>query len=200
MLYKIKKLLLVTLVFLSLSGFSQDIGLELGFGTSKTKVYNDAVFPDFFGNSEILSSSFTIKPAVIVSFKISESFKIETGIHCEFFKKNGDFSWSIPLIGKYYTNPGFGFYDKKGELKTASGFHLRLGIAYRNDEGRYVSSDLYSINVISLVLGIGFDINETLTIVADYSQQLSNSQSNSQTFIDDSIKTNRLGVSIQFFF
>ena len=92
------------------------------------------------------------------------------------------------------------FYDKKGELKTASGFHLRLGIAYRNDEGRYVSSDLYSINVISLVLGIGFDINETLTIVADYSQQLSNSQSNSQTFIDDSIKTNRLGVSIQFFF
>jgi len=82
MLYKIKKLLLVTLFFLSLSGFSKDIGLELGFGTSKTKVYNDAVFPDFFGNSEILSSSFTIKPAVIVSFKISESFKIETGCLC----------------------------------------------------------------------------------------------------------------------
>jgi hypothetical protein len=197
---KKKKLLLVTLVFLSLSGFSHDIGLELGFSTSKTKVYKDAVFPDFFGNSEILSSSFTIKPAVIVSFKISESFKIETGIHCEFFEKNRDFSWSVPLIGKFYTNSGFGFYDKKGELKTASGFHLRLGIVYRNDEGRYVPSDLYSINVISLVLGIGFDINETLTIVADYSHQLSNSQSNSQTFFDDSIKTNRLGISIQFFF
>jgi len=195
-----KKLLLVTFVVFSLSGFSQDIGLELGFGSSKTKVYTDAVYPDFFSNSEVLSSFFTIKPGVIVSFKMSESFKIETGLHCEFFMKNGDFSWDIPLIGKYYTNPGFGFYDEKGEITTASGFHLRAGIGYRNDVGRYGSSDLYSINVISLVSGIGYDINKIFTVVAEYSYQLSSSLTEVEVFDFDTIKTNGLVVSIQYFF
>ena len=47
---------------------------------------------------------------------------------------------------------------------------------------------------------IGYDINKTFTVVAEYSYQLSNSTTLVDFYYFDRLKTNGLVVSIQYFF
>jgi long-subunit fatty acid transport protein len=178
-----KNILAVALIIFSLSGFSQDVGLELGFGSFKAKATDGTL-------SESTDSYSGVTTGFVVNFILSKSLKLETGLGFAFRKYEGesDNSWGIPVIAKYYTN-------------ASSGFHLRAGLGY-SATLEDVDTTLVKKDALSAGFGFGYDIDDNFTIVAEYSTQLSNSLSPNAgaEYEGITVKGSGFGVSIQYFF
>jgi long-subunit fatty acid transport protein len=173
-----KKLLLFTFLLCSLSGFSQ-FGLEVGFGSSKAKVSD--------GNVSVSSDSYSgVIAGLVYNFSMSEKVKLETGVSFSFFKVDGESSngWGIPLVAKIYP-------------KSDNGFHIRAGVGY-GATLEDVDTTIVKKDAFSGGFGLGYDIDDNFTIVAEYSTQLSNSAGSDLDDIE--IKGSGFGVSLQYFF
>ena len=174
-----KKLILFVFFLSSLSGFSQ-LGLEVGFGSSKTKISE--------GNVSVSSDSYSVFAAGLVyNFSMSEQFKLETGISLSSVKVNGERSngWGIPLVAKLYPKP-------------ENGLHIRAGVGY-GATLEDVDTTVVKKGAFSAGFGLGYDIDDNFTLVAEYSTQLSNSAGSAYNDVV-TIKGSAFGVSLQYFF
>ena len=173
-----KKLFLFIFLLSPLSGFSQ-FGLEVGFGSSKAKVSE--------GNVSVSSDAYSVFAAGLVyNFSMSEQFKLETGISLSSVKVNGERSngWGIPLVAKLYPKP-------------ENGLHIRAGVGY-GATLEDVDTTVVKKGAFSAGFGLGYDIDDKFTIVAEYSTQLSNSAGSDLDGVE--IKGSAFGVSLQYFF
>ena len=173
------KKILAFLLALSINSYSQNIGLELGVGSSKAKVSD--------GTTSISSDTYSgFLAGLVIDFEYSKSLKLETGLSFGFLQVDGESSnsWGVPLTLKYY-------YNKE------SRFHLRTGIAYSSSL-EDVDTSIVKKDALSAEFGLGYDINNNLSLVAGYSTQLSNSAGPQLDGL--SVKGSSFGMGLQYFF
>ena len=173
-----KKIIYILFIIVSFNGFSQ-LGLEVGFSSSKAKVSG--------GNVSVSTDALSgLGVGLVAGIPVSDRFKLETGLSFAFAKVDGESStsWGIPLTAKIYTNP-------------ENGFHLRAGVGY-SATTEDVDTSIVKKGAFLGGFGLGYDINEKFSVVAEYSTQLSNSAGSSLDGIK--IKSSGFGVSLQYFF
>ena len=111
---------------------------------------------------------FQVNAGVLANFEVSETLKIETGLRINGLN-NDDPPLSIPVNFKYYKN--------------VSGFYFKGGFEYI--DGGFAGKG----EMINGGIGVGYDIDDKFTVVADYSVPL-----------DNSAYTNSFGISLQYHF
>lgn len=170
-----KKLIYLFFILFSLSGFSQ-LGVGVGFVSSKAKISG--------GNTSISSDAVSgFGLGLYTGIPISERVKLETGLNFAFAKVEGESSnsWGIPVTAKIYTGD--------------SGFHLRAGLSY-SASMEDVDTDVMKKGALGAGFGLGHDINDNFSVIANYATQLSDSSK-----IDGiKLKGSGFSVGLQYFF
>ncbi len=174
-----KLFLLFTLFLFTFNSYSQ-LGISLGYGSSKAKISE--------GSASISGDAVSgLSLGLIYGIPISDAIKLETGLSFGFAKADGESSnsWGIPLTAKFYTNG-------------SDGFHIRGGVGYSATMAD-VDTDIIKKGAFSAGFGLGYDISENFALTATYSSQISNS-AGSYWNDDVKIKGSGFGVGLQYFF
>ena len=171
-----KLFLLFTLFLFTFNSYSQ-LGISLGYGSSKAKISGSSL-GGLSLNSENVSS-FSL--GLLNNSSLSDATAIEYGVVVGF--ADGSNSLGIPLNLKYYTS---------GEQ---AGFHIIGGVGLGMALGD-VDTETVKKTSFSGGLGLGFDLSSNISARVSYSTQLNNSSN-----IDGlTLKASGIGIGIQYWF